>query len=107
MPRNGEPGVTKPRDGRTSGGGVWENYRGASKRNGVRWADVNASAIGELVQAVSAVGDAVLFGVVSGGGALVITVCSGEQRYKSYAHSVEEAEQMLAELENVANEARG
>lgn len=107
MPRNGEPGVAKPRNGSTSGGGRWEKYAGAGVRSTARWADVDAKSIGELVQAVSAIGDAVLFGVVAGGGALVVTICSGEQRYKRYANGVDEAEAMLAELENIACDARG
>jgi ribosomal protein L31 len=91
----------------TSGSGKMTRYARRRADSGVRWKDVEPAAIGECVQAVCAVGDAVLFSSTSDGGAIVITVCSGEHRFKYYATSKAEAEAHLADIENTATDAAG
>lgn len=72
----------------------------------LRWSDVDGAAIAACVKAVTSVGDAILFGTVTGGGALVVTVFSGSEKHPTYARSCAEAEQFLADFENVASDMR-
>lgn len=102
--RNDEPGLRGHPKGSTSGGGRWQAYTRKPSERHLRWSDVEPSAIGECVQAVCALGDAILLGTVSDGNALVVTICSGNQRYKRYAASVDEAIALLAEIENTARD---
>ena len=91
----------------TSGSGKWSRYESKRTTGGFRWAEVDSAAIGECVQAVTNAGDAILFGAASGGGAGVITVCSGEKRIKFYASTAEEMAMHLADIENAAAELSG
>lgn len=91
------------KNGKARGSGKVSRYERKQALPGVRWRDVDASAIGECVHAVTSVGDAILFGAGNAGSVLVITVCSGERRIKFYARSVDEAIEHLAEIENAAS----
>lgn len=85
----------------------WHGFGNDSADSALCWSNVDAEAIGNVVHAVCRIGDAVLFGVVSGGGSLVVTICSGDQRIRRYCKSINEAEILLAEIENVASDRAG
>ena len=95
MARNNEPGMTKPKKQGASGSGRWSSYKAKETVVRLDWGDVDssllASAIGEAVNG----GDALLFGASRDGGVLVLTVCSGDERLKLYAKSIEEANELL------------
>jgi hypothetical protein len=103
MPNTNEPGVPRPK-GKTAGSGKWTKY--APKQTGslVHWDEVSAPLIGELVQAVTRDGSAILLGMTRDGGAYVITVCAGDERIKFYAKDTEELARHIANLISVAEE---
>lgn len=72
----------------TSGSGKWSRYAPPLAAECVSWADVEAQEVLAAISAVTAEGDAVLFSRTRDGGALVITVCAGDERVKLYATSV-------------------
>jgi phage tail sheath gpL-like len=86
----------------TSGSGQWSKYERKRAHTSITWGEVDAAAIGECVAAVTAAGDAILFGTTSDAGSLVITVCSGQRRIKFYATTAKEAAEHLAAIENAA-----
>lgn len=61
----------------------------------VSWGKVPGPAIKDAIGFVTQAGDAITFGRTSDGGALSVTVLSREARYKFYASTVAEAEEML------------
>lgn len=88
-------------------GNRWSDFAVDSNAEPLLWSNVDAGCIGATVAAVTRCGDAILFGVVSGGGALAITIMSGDQRIRRYARTVDEAEALLAEIENYASDRAG
>lgn len=103
MPRDNEPGQPKPRNGKTSGSGKWSHYGSTRGKPEADWGSVDAALLLDAVRAITSAGDAVLLGVTRSGGTLVCTVCSGEERLKLYATSVEEMEQHLKGLVDYVN----
>lgn len=95
---------TKAKDGKRTGGGKWERYTNRPVGEALRWADVSPAVISAAVGAVTASGDAILFGRTAAGSTLVATVCSGDERIKFYAGSVAEATQKLEEITATALE---
>jgi hypothetical protein len=97
MARNHEPGMPPPRN-KTSGSGKWTKYTPKKEVVQVAWDEVNNALVSTAVAEVTRGGDALLFGATRDGGALVLTVCSGDERVKFYASTPEE---MNSHLENI------
>jgi hypothetical protein len=94
MARDNEPGMPKKRRA-TAGSGKWTEYVQGNAAAALGWDEVDAKGIAKCVQAVTASGDAILFGQSLDRGVLVVTVCSGTDRIKFYGKSVEEIESHL------------
>ncbi len=88
--------------GKKAAQGYQSAYNRRSKANAVRWGEVHAGAVLDALDAVQSAGDALLLGATRDGGALVITVCSGDQRHKFYPTSTEECEATLLDITNAA-----
>jgi len=97
MARDNEPGMPKPRKG-TSGSGKWSKYRPETTGRTVEWAKVDEAAILVAIGNVTSEGAALLFGVTRDRGALVLTVCDGDERLKLYAATPEEMAVHLREI---------
>lgn len=97
MPRNNEPGMPKA-NGKKDGQGKWTKYNPKGPATTIDWDEVSAPLIGELVQAVTRDGSALLLGKTRDGGALVITICAGDERAKFYAATHEE---LAAHVQNI------
>lgn len=101
-------GKTNPRDpkgnNRSGGGngGKYERVYSGSMGSTLRWADVDAQAIRDAIDAVTAAGDACLFSLSSDGGVLVLQVFAGADKPKFYAKDATQAEVILSEIENAA-----
>lgn len=59
------------------------------------WEEADAQELWRTVCAVTEAGDALTLGKTSDGGAVSITILSGRERLKHYAHSAEEIESIL------------
>ena len=103
MPRDTEPGQPTSKKDQVKGG-KWTKYVPEPRAGGLTWADISQPLIGEVVQAVTRGGDAILLGTTRDGGALVLTVCSGDQRVKFYSSTELEAAAMLQKVLNIAEE---
>lgn len=103
MPNSKEPGVPRPKT-KTSGSGKWTKYTPQKAGAEVYWDEVSAPLIGQLVQAVTRDGSAILLGVTRDAGAYVITVCAGDDRIKFYARDTEELAHHIANLISTAEE---
>lgn len=93
MPRQGKPTKTQ---------GKWSKYTPAPHKAEISWDEVSQPLIGEMVGAVTRDGSAVLLGTTRDGGALVVTVCAGDERAKFYASSLEEVASMMQNIISVA-----
>lgn len=103
MPNDKEPGVprgSKPKAYRSA-------YNRPSKKDPVRWGDVDAVSILDALDACQSAGDALLLGATRDGGALVITVCSGDERFKYYPTSASDAEETLVDITKAARSLAG
>lgn len=103
MARNDEPGMGKPKG---SSGGKTSKY-GAARPGGVGAAvQLDTDSARDTVAAINAVldaGDAIMFARTSGGGILAVTLYSqGCDPVKFYAKDAEEAQVILADVENTA-----
>jgi hypothetical protein len=101
MARNEEPGQAKPR-GKTSGSGKWTKYKPNAGKDKPSWAKVDEAGILVAIARVTEEGAALLFGVTRDGGALVLTICDGDERLKLYGTSTDE---MGVHLREVADSA--
>lgn len=92
-----EPGLPRDRknDGKVS---KWTQYQAPPRVANMSWDEVSLPLIGEVVGAVTRDGAAILLGTTRDGGALVITVCDGDQRIKFYASSSEEVSSMMSRV---------
>jgi hypothetical protein len=103
MPNANEPGVpkgSKPKGYRSA-------YNRLTRKDPVRWGDVDAVTILDALDACQSAGDALLLGATRDGGALVITVCSGDERFKYYPTSILEAETTLVDITKSAKSLAG
>lgn len=92
-----EPGMPAGKK-KSADGSKWTKYQPKKAANPLSWDEVSAPLIGELVGAVTRDGAAILLGTTRDGGALVVTVCAGDERIKFYASTPEEVASMLANL---------
>lgn len=91
--------LNKRGKGKGAAGGRMESLRSSrTKGNGINGNDIDPDAVRNAVVAVIGAGAALMFGLTSDGGALVITVLDGDDRYKEYLHEGEEINFYLAEL---------
>lgn len=63
---------------------------------GFTWAELEPADIGRLVLLVTSVGNAIILGVTSDGGALAVTILQGEERIKDWPKDPEAFQQLLA-----------
>lgn len=66
------------------------------------WEDAEAETLWRTIQAVTDAGDAIMFGRTRDGGAVVLTLLSGDVREKAYATGPEEVASLLAEVLSAA-----
>lgn len=92
---------------KTSGSGTKSRYAPRISGEPPRWGSVDAVSLVECLDALQSAGDALLCGTSRDGMVLVTTVCSGDERVKFFAKTVEEMEEHLAEIKRLANFANG
>lgn len=102
MARNNEPGMGRAKK-QTSGSGKWSKYNGQQGNGDATWGKVDASAIVAALVAVTDAGGALLLGKTRTGGALVITVCDGDDRIKFYSTTREETCDQLGQITDTAS----
>lgn len=62
------------------------------------WEEADADLLWRVVTAVTEAGDAITLGKTRDGGAVSLTVLSGEERIRLYAHGEDEVAEMLASV---------
>lgn len=91
--------VQKRSDSRNKG---VRRYAGASGSNKagtpIGWDEVDAVTVAGFVSAVTNAGDAVIFGRTSDGGALSVTILSGDDKHREYFNDPENATSALKQL---------
>jgi len=97
MSQHTEPGMPKGSK-RNGAGSKWTPYSRREAKQKIAWDEVSAPQIGEVVAAVTRDGSAVLFGTTRDGGALVVTICAGDERIKFYASDPQEVADMIANI---------
>lgn len=92
MPLGRKESVTQP--------GKIDKYRteAVGTTSGVAWADVHAQSVINVLTAATSVGDSVMFGRTSDGGALMLTVYSNGVKDPMYWHSADDATIALDEM---------
>lgn len=102
MKQQREPGMP-PAKGKTSGSGKWSKYREQPVTTTVTWDEVGSALLVDAIYAVTNGGDAILLGAVRNGSALVMTICSGDERIKFYATTAQEMEDHLRNVATTAD----
>lgn len=103
MPRSNEPGMPKVnRNVNGDGGGRYGTATSSIMGAPVSWGSVGADAVHSCIEAVTDVGDAVMFTRSSDGGVLVLQVFAGQAKPKWYFKDAASAEGGLAEVEKAA-----
>lgn len=64
----------------------------------IAWSQTSGQARAELIDAVTASGDAVTFGRTSDGGALAVTILSGQDRHKLYFKTADEFHEQVPDI---------
>jgi hypothetical protein len=100
MARNDEPGMPKAKKP-TSGSGKWTKYQRNYVKGDADWAKVDEALILAALSSVTAEGAALLFGTTRDKGALVLTVCDGDERVKLYASTREEMNEHLRSISDL------
>lgn len=81
-------------------------YAGASRSSQasqpIGWDEVDPNAIAALVSATTNAGDALIFGRTSDGGALSLTILSGNDKHREYWNDPEAATEGLRQLAMLA-----
>lgn len=95
-------GVGKSRDPRASRYSRLSVDKGPSAK--ASWEEADADALWRAVTAATDAGDAVMFGKTRDGGAVVLTVLSGDDRIRSYAHDASEIAELLKGLRAAAED---
>lgn len=88
----------------TSGSGRWTQYNRPGTTAAPSWAEVDDLAVSQLIAEVTQDGDAVIFGVTRDGGALALTICSGDERGKYYAKSGAEMATQIRDILQLAKQ---
>lgn len=78
--------------------GRWGKWADRGMAGAVQWSGVDSAVKSDAIDAVTALGDGILFGSSADGGVLVVTVYSGGQAHRKYAHDAEEAEILLSSI---------
>lgn len=68
------------------------------------WEDADADTLWRTIQEVTSQGDAIMFGLTRDGGAVVLTVLSGDERVKQYATGEEEIAALLQLVREAAQD---
>lgn len=79
---------------------------GAAKPEAAKasWEDADQETLWRTIQEVTAQGDAIMFGLTRDGGAVVLTVLSGDERVKQYATGEEEIAALLRLVREAAQD---
>lgn len=64
----------------------------------IAWSQTSGQARAELIDAITATGDAITFGRTSDGGALAITILSGQDRHKLYFKTADEFHDQVPDI---------
>lgn len=70
------------------------------------WEEADPDALWRAIIAATEAGDAIMLGKTRDGGALVLTILSGNDRVKQYAHDAEEIAELLREVRAAAEDAQ-
>lgn len=93
------PSASEARAGFNSRGvGRYGLGSAGESREPVRWADVQPELIVDAVQAVTGVGDAIMFSVTTDGGAYSVTVMSGGKSDKAWPKTAEACAEVLLQV---------
>jgi len=88
--------------GRSLSGPRGSRYANLGTRNQsapkASWEEANAEDLWRTIYQVTNSGDALMFGLTRDGGAVVLTVLSGDDRTKAYATGEEEIANLLADV---------
>jgi len=68
------------------------------RKDAASWEDADAQELWRTVCEATSAGDALMFGRTRDGGALVLTVLSGDERVRNYATGAEEVSALLARI---------
>jgi len=68
------------------------------RKEAASWEDADAQDLWRTISEVTSAGDALMFGRTRDGGALVLTVLSGDERVRNYATGAEEVAALLARV---------
>ena len=98
-----KPKAERPRKSNRKSSGSSSKYKSIFAQNQVEDQDVDfsqveAESVKAAIHAVISDGDAISFSLTSDGGALAVTVLSGGERHKAYAHKISEIEDLLEAL---------
>lgn len=86
-------------------GGRYRNLNDHKSRSAAAsWEDAEAEELWRLISEVTAHGDALMFGVTRDGGACVLTVMSGDDRYKVYATGADEVAELIRHIRTLAKD---
>lgn len=77
---------------------------GASRADKPGWHDLDPTMLGETALSVATVGDAILIGATSDGGALKIVVFHGDTKRALYAPSATEADELIRQIGQLTND---
>lgn len=69
--------------------------RRAARAASATWEEADADTLWRTICEVTAAGDALTLSITRDGGAVVLTVLSGDERVRQYAHGAEEIAELL------------
>lgn len=97
-PATNDEGVASMAGGKSGPGGAGRYDRVArrpARAASATWEDAEADTLWRTVCEVTAAGDALTLSVTRDGGAVVLTVLSGDERVREYAHNADEIAELL------------
>jgi len=100
MARNDEPGMPKAKK-QTAGSGKWSKYQPAGVKGSADWSKVDEALILAALASITSEGAALLFGSTRDKGALVLTICDGDERVKFYATTHDEMNSHLRDVADI------
>ncbi len=76
----------------------YAKLNGQTEKGTITWSQTSGQARAELIDAVTATGDAITFGRTSDSGALSITILSGTDRHKLYFKTADDFHQQVPDI---------
>lgn len=96
--------VEKPRGARTSRYSTLSGNKASSPK--ASWEDASAEDLWRTIYMVVNLGDAIMFSRTRDGGAVVLTLLSGDDRDRAYASSEEEIAEALRAIREVVEQSQ-